>query len=214
MNTLSAERSPRYRCNAFTLMAAGEFPAPDDWEKCVPLNLVDTLTGLPPLQATEVRLGWSEDYLHIRYVCQDPYVVSDFTERDQPLYEQDVVEVFIDEEGDGRKYMELEVSPHNVVFDAFIHNDDGAGLNLKADVTWQMNGLRTKVESDDQGNRVYYIHIPSCNFKSPLTSGLCWKVNMYRIDENEQGEREYQAWQPTGAINFHIPAKFGLFQLV
>ncbi|MFK0524048.1 carbohydrate-binding family 9-like protein [Paenibacillus illinoisensis] len=213
MDFLPAERSSPYHCHAFKFTTQGKLPTPSDWEHCVPLNLVNTVTGLPPLQSTEVRLGWSEEYLHIRYVCQDPYVVSNFTERDQPLYEQDVVEIFIDEKGDGRSYMELEISPNNVIFDALIQNDDGQGKKLKVDVTWRLEGLQTEVEADDQGNRLYCIHIPSDNFNSPLTSGLCWRVNMYRIDENEQGEREYQAWQPTGAINFHMSSKFGLLQL-
>ena len=155
---------------------------------------------------------WSPEYLHIRFVCQDDYVVSDFTERDQPLYEQDVVELFIDEHGDGRNYIELEVSPHNVIFDALIHNN-GDGSELITDVTWQLEGLQTAVEVDRQGHRVYLIHIPAINFKSPLMKGVCWKVNVYRIDENVQGEREYQAWKPTGAVNFHIPARFGHLQL-
>lgn len=213
MDFLHAERSSTYHCQAFKFTTHGKFPTPSDWEHCVPLNLVNTVTGLPPLQSTEVRIGWSKEHLHIRYVCQDPYVLSNFTERDQPLYEQDVVEIFIDEKGDGRSYMELEISPNNVIFDAFIQNDDGQGSKLKVDLTWRLEGIQTEVEADDQGNRVYCIHIPADNFNSPLTSGLCWRVNMYRIDENEQGEREYQAWQPTGAINFHMPAKFGLLQL-
>ncbi len=39
--------------------------------------------------------------------------------RDDPLYTQDVVEIFIDADADGRTYDEIEVSPHNVVFDAY-----------------------------------------------------------------------------------------------
>lgn len=212
MRSLPVERSTSYCCESLRSVAQSGFPSTADWERCVPVELVDTVTGRPPHQSTEVRFGWSPKYLHIRFICQDDHVVSDFTERDQPLYEQDVVELFIDEQGDGRNYIELEVSPHNVIFDALIHNNS-EGSELKADKTWQLEGLQTAVEVDRQGHRVYVIHIPASNFKSPLTKGVCWRVNVYRIDENMQGDREYQAWQPTGAVNFHLPARFGHFQL-
>lgn len=195
-----------------TLFQSGP-PVVRDWERCEPLELVDTVTGKPVRQSTEVRMGWSPEYLHIRYVCEDDHVVSDFTERDQPLYEQDVVELFIDEQGDGKQYMELEVSPRNVVFDAFIRHE-GVASGIKADMNWSLEGIQTTVKPDDCGNLVYSIHIPASNFKSPLMGGTCWRVNVFRIDEDMRGTREYQAWQPTGAVNFHLPDRFGFVRFV
>lgn len=140
-------------------------------------------------------------------------MVSGYRHRDDPLYEQDVVELFIDETGTGMEYIELEVSPNNVVFDALIRNDGGKSIS-NSDIKWDINGLETTVDHDEQGNWVCEIRIPAGNFTSPPQSGRKWNVNFYRIDEDPQGIREYQAWSPTGEVNYHIPARFGKLEFV
>lgn len=74
---------------------------------------------------------------------------------------------------------------------------------------WDFVGLLTNVHSDAPGRLIYEVQIPACNFDLPFRAGLQWRANFYRIDENLDGLREYQAWQPTGAVNFHVPAAFG-----
>ncbi|MHA0857734.1 carbohydrate-binding family 9-like protein [Paenibacillus sp. CMAA1364] len=179
-----------------------------DWSNAQVISLTDTATGLPSREDTKVQACWNTDHLFIRFVCEDAHVVSDYVKRDDPLYEQDVVEVFIDEDGTGKEYLELEVSPNNIVFDAIIQNDGHQSI-VGSDKSWEFRGLHTSVARDDADQLVYFIQIPSTNFKKPLQIGLQWKVNFYRIDECVQGIREYQAWQPTRAINYHIPSKFG-----
>ncbi|MFL1674364.1 DOMON domain-containing protein [Paenibacillus dendritiformis] len=41
--------------------------------------------------------------------------------------------------------------------------------------------------------------------------GDCWRINWFRIDEGEDGIRTFDAWSPTGAVNFHVPERFGQF---
>ncbi len=91
-----------------------------DWNNCDVIELSDTVTGRKPKEASEVRACWSTDYLYLWFLCKDLNIVSDFEQRDDPLFEQDVIEFFIDEEGTGTRYLELEVSPRNIVFDAVI----------------------------------------------------------------------------------------------
>ncbi|WP_308636862.1 carbohydrate-binding family 9-like protein [Paenibacillus silvisoli] len=170
-------------------------------------ELRDTVSGVKPAEWTKVRCGWTADALHIQFRCGDGHIVSDYTERDEPLYNQDVVEVFIDEAGSGTGYLELEVSPRNVVFDARIANDGQGTLGI--DLSWDIEGLRTEVNETSPGEWLYDIRIPAGSFTRPLEAGQRWRVNFYRIDENPAGVREYQAWQPTGLVNFHKPARFG-----
>lgn len=183
-----------------------------DWTGCNVLLLTDTVTGLPTKEYTEVRACWSPDHLHVWFLGKDSNIVSDFTERDEPLYEQDVVEVFIDEEGNGSNYLELEISPRNVVFDAQIEND-GKG-SISVDQTWCFKDLLTSVDTNGEGSLSVFISIPASNFSKPLESGTRWKGNFYRIDEGLDGIREYQAWRPTGVVNYHIPSKFGSIVLL
>lgn len=179
-----------------------------DWNTCDVLELSDTVTGLPPKESTEVRACWNSEFLYIRFLSKDTNIVSDFEQRDDPLYEQDVVEVFIDEEDKGTRYLELEVSPRNIVFDAIIENN-GVDSIISTDKSWCFKDMHTSVYSNEEGYITTFITIPSMNFIHQIRQGDHWKVNFYRIDEALDGTREYQAWQPTGKVNFHIPARFG-----
>jgi hypothetical protein len=184
-----------------------------DWSNCSRVELTDTVTGLSPLEQTEVQACWSTDSLYVQFICQDNHIVSDFTQKDEPLYEQDVVELFIDEEGLGRSYYELEVSPRNVIFDARIENDGKASVT-GTDMDWSFTQLQTIVEAVDEGVLCYSIRIPSIHFKRKPEPGVSWKVNFYRIDEGKNGVRQFQAWRPTLAINYHIPSRFGTLAFV
>lgn len=178
---------------------------PSVWGELKPVSLVDTLSGGPVRQPTSVKVCRDQQMLRIRFECDDDFVVSRFSQRDEPLYEQDVVEVFIDEEGSGKRYIELEVSPNNVIFDAVIHFRGGIpGVHAE----WDMEGLTTSVLVD--GNRrIYDVALPLDSFMNVPAVGTVWRVNFYRIDEDAEGRRQYQAWSPTGAIDSHVPCRFG-----
>ncbi|MCZ8522549.1 MULTISPECIES: carbohydrate-binding family 9-like protein [Paenibacillus] len=171
-------------------------------------GLVDAVTGLPPAERTEISVCWNPDHVYVRFYCQDRYTKSSYTQRDEPLYEQDVVELFIDEQGEGTEYLEIEVSPNNVIFDAMIRHD-GIDLMLECNTAWNMEGLVTSVYREAEDRLVYDIRLPAGAFLHPLTAGTRWRVNFYRIDEQPDGRREYQAWSPTGAAQFHRPLAFG-----
>lgn len=178
----------------------------------IPWGIIDSIllkevvTGKQPSLNTIVKACWTEEDIWFRFECEDDHIVSSMTNHDDPLYEEDVVELFLDEDREGTGYYEIELSPRNVVFDAIIHNNHQGLVN--ADTSWHVRGLDTKV---DQKDRIilYELRIPLTNFKRPPVLGTKWLWNAFRIDEDKQGNRHYSAWSPTGAINFHLPAFFG-----
>ncbi len=175
------------------------------WESLHPEPLVDVVNGEKVEEPTQVRTCWNEEALYIQFECSDDYVVADLTQRDDPLYDQDVVEVFIDEEGMGKRYLELEFSPLNVVFDAKVENKDGKVI---VNTDWDADGLETDVFTE--GNkRIYLIKLPFSNFEKTPEEGTEWRINFYRIDEDRNGKRHFQAWSPTGAVDYHISSRFG-----
>lgn len=110
------------------------------------------LTALP----TRACLLWDAKSLYIRFVCLGGSIKSPYKKHDDPLYHADAVEVFIDPKGDGREWVELEVSPHNVVFDQIAvltaepEYDAGGVLTHQVldrdwwtDLSWNLDGLRT-----------------------------------------------------------------------
>lgn len=198
-----------YRCKQIPKRGQPDLnPKSVPWHLFESVPLVDTVTGRQPLEPTRVSACWDHEFLHIRFVCQDSYMISDYTERDDPLYDQDVVEIFIDELGAGKEYMEIEVSPNNVIFDARIQND-GDGHIVHSDRAWDIEGLETEAVLSEADVRTYDIRIPMRAFRKPIVAGDCWRANFYRIDEQRGGEREYQAWSPTGAVNYHLSQTFG-----
>lgn len=208
MGNLSSKNEDLYICKQIQWTDKEVDSSSIDWNSCNAVELTDTVTGLPSKEHTELRACWSPDGLYVRFLCKDTNVVSDFEQRDDPLYEQDVVEIFIDEEGTGIHYLELEVSPKNIVFDAQIQNN-GIDAIAATDLAWSFQNLQTSVEMNEDETMSVFIFIPAINFKGPLERGVRWRVNFYRIDEDLDGIREFQAWRPTGAVNYHIPSKFG-----
>ncbi|MFK7695052.1 carbohydrate-binding family 9-like protein [Paenibacillus sp. HJGM_3] len=185
---------------------------PDDrsWDQVTPEPLVDVVTGERVEEPTDVRTSWDDDALYIRFDCQDDYAVADYTRRDDPLYDQDVVEVFIDEEGLGRRYIELELSPRNVVFDAIIENVNG---KITVDTDWDAEDMTTHVW-EEGGRRVYELRLPFAHFAKKPEAGTEWRINFYRIDEDRNRKRHFQAWSPTGAVDYHIASRFGTIRFV
>ena len=65
------------------------------WQNAQAVNL-SAKNGGEPGQATTVRMLWDEHYLYFSWDCVDSHVWSTMTRRDMPLYNEEVVEVFID----------------------------------------------------------------------------------------------------------------------
>ena len=73
--------------------------------EAVPLLLADTSND--PRQPTQARLLWDDDYLYVAFSCQDDDIWGTTIERDQDIYNQEVVEVFIDAACCGSAYVEI-----------------------------------------------------------------------------------------------------------
>lgn len=182
-----------------------------NWSEAQIGYLLDVVTEEATRLETRFRACWTKACLHIRYECKDDHVVATMTRRDDPLYKEDVVEVFLDPFGGGRTYYEFEVSPRGVLFDALIHNTlDG---NIEVDTSWMAQGFQAEVTSgtEDDGWLIYDVRIPFADLDdvgAPLP-GTVWHWNVFRIDDDRDGTRHYSAWSPTGKVNFHLPQQFG-----
>lgn len=178
-----------------------------DWSQIEGVKLVDTVDGAAPRLQTTVRMCRTNDAVLVRFECEDDYVVASYERRDDPLYKEDVVELFIDEEGAGRNYKEYEFSPRNVIFDALIEKKSGEPPIVHTG--WDDLALRTAVSRGADGTMLYDIALAPSSFGIQPAPGVVWRMNMYRIDQAPDGRRHYWAWSPTGAVNFHRPETFG-----
>ena len=152
------------------------------------LPRVGRFTNIRPANAstaapTEATLAWDDDHLYVAFACADERPWGTMYRRDSKLWEQEVVEVFLDPDGDGENYPELEVSPHNVVVDLLIPRP-GSGLDTA--IQWDIDGLRTGVTKNSAGWQVE-IAIPWKSLGGAGTTtkpspGDKWRVGLYRIE--------------------------------
>ncbi len=170
---------------------------------------------------TQAMMLWDDRNLYVAFVCKDPRPWSTMFKCDSFLWTQEVVEVFLDPDGDGRDYPELEVSPHNVVVDLLIPEPPSGGTDPSVAARWDIAGLRTAVGKHSPGWTVE-IAIPwgalaDAGVRNAPNYGDVWRVGLYRIErpggEGSELDPEFQAWSVTSK-SFHEPARFGRVEFV
>jgi hypothetical protein len=188
------------------------------WQRAEVLRLVCNQDGAAPRFETTVRLLWDQACLYVGFACEDTRIYATMTERDAPLWHQEVVEIFVDANCDEIGYVEIEVSPLNTLLDLYVLNRPPEPFRGMFD--WDSVGMRTAVRVDgnphdpDSPDRSWQVEmaIPWDDFATaphqPPQPGDVWRVNLYRIDQFE-GQEELYAWSPTLCETFHVPARFG-----
>lgn len=179
-----------------------------------------SVTG-PATYDTRARVLWDDENLYVAMEADDPDIWSTITDRDGPLWEGEVLEVYVDPDGDGRRYLEFEVSPLNTVIDLkIVRPRDGAVPCWERYARWNATGWRhaVSVEGDVHDRRdrdvgwTVEMAIALANFaevRGPQPEfGDTWRVQFYRIDRSKTLRGiECSGWSPTDT--FHRPARFG-----
>src|SRR5215208_4443350 len=182
----------------------------------------DALPSLPPFvladasapaaQGTAVRLAWSASHLHVRFDCADLDAWGTLTRRDDPLYTEECVEVFLAPgAADPAAYFELEVSPLGTLFDARIDNPDSRRDTMRADLSWDCPGLAWAAGRSGRGEDWWAeLALPFAALSGPggpEGPPRVWRANFYRIERPRGGTPEFSCWSPTLASppDFHQP---------
>jgi len=205
VNSLSADL-PLLRCfrHLFGPVSADAGAAP--WPDVTAFPLRETVSGGQPQQATWIKVAWCPEALRVLFWVEDSYVWSTLSERDAPLWKEEVVEVFLDPVGDLQSYFEFEVNPVNAVLDLVVWPE---GEGLRKDFQWRCEGLQTAVQRTSAGWCAEF-SIPFASLGAAPAGS--WRANFYRIDRPREIPTEYSAWSPTGRPKFHIPVRFGVLE--
>ena len=181
----------------------------DFWRAIPAAGFRDATSGAEPQQGTSVRAVWAEDELRVLFHAADTNAWATLTERDAPLYEEEVVEVFLDPAGDLAGYFEIEVNPLNAVLDLVLRRNRSG---YAKDFAWRCEGLRTAVvKSATAWSAELSIPFRSLS-AAPPKAGDRWRVNFCRIDRPPGVPRELTAWSPPGRGSFHTPERFGILE--
>jgi hypothetical protein len=166
--------------------------------------------GGRPRLPTALRVGRRENRLLVRFDGRDREVTATLKRRDDPLWKEDVFEVFLAPPSASGVYFEFEVNPLGALFDARVESPDGRRETMRVDVSWNCPGFSARVRRRP-GRWSALLTIPL----TPLSpeSGGVWRANFYRIDRGEPDE--HSAWSPTGADppDFHRPDRFGFLEM-
>jgi len=183
------------------------------WQACQPITIEHYWSGEPAPAArhAEARVCWSNDALHVRFVCaqKEPLVVSDNPRTDQKtlgLWDRDVCEIFLaPDPANSSRYFEFEAAPTGEWIDLGI-----VITPTGRETDWDFaSGVTTAAKLDGEQLTIE-MRIPwSESIPKPI-AGDVWRVNLFRCVGPEAPER-YLAWLPTRTPepNFHVPEVFG-----
>ena len=194
---------------------------PAEWKNAPIVRLNRSRDGRPARFRTDARMLWDSDHLYVAFDVRDPDVWGTHRKRDAKLYEEEVVELFIDADGDGRTYNELQVSPHNVIFDAaFPERRKGMDLSWDSGVK---SAVKVRGTLDDPTDRdegwTVELQLPLARLSAvprlPPVEGDRWRFNLYRLEHHSDRKRiEGQSFSPLMVGDFHALKRFGWLTFV
>lgn len=193
------------------LVPRASFEVEEPWARpadCAAVPLRRATDGGTPRLATEVAAYYDDEALTVLFSFDDDAIVATHLEHDAPLWQEDVIEVFLAPLA-LTQYFEIEVNPLGTTFDARIDSPDGVRSTMTADLSWTAENLFAAIRKD--GNRVdTVLRIPFASLPAKAKKGDEWRANFFRVDRGKSGD-EYSAWQPSlkTPADFHVPAAFG-----
>ncbi len=179
-------------------------------------------TSFPdPAYRTRFKMLWDEQRLYIAVQLEEPNVRADLTKRGSPLFHENCFELFLDPDGDGRDYWELEINARNTIWDLRMtepYRSGGKGINAAlphARTAVRVQGTLNDASDRDEGWTIE-IAIPFEDLADYVASSLppragdIWRVNVARVRHILRNAGvEYSSWMPMGQVNYHQPDKFG-----
>ncbi|MFC1528524.1 carbohydrate-binding family 9-like protein [Candidatus Latescibacterota bacterium] len=192
-----------------------------DWKQAEERVMVDAYTGgETPLKST-FRMLWDDLYLYVGVYFEDHDAWATYTEEDDPLWEEEVLELFIDADCDGNTYYEHEINPINAKVDLFLHRNRTSVDSWRE---WDFKHIRSAVSVEGDGKNAgtednYWIIEVAVPFEDlyemphvPPEDGDMWRMNVYRIERDNPVDKKevfLAAFSPPYSGNFHATWMFG-----
>lgn len=242
----------RYVCQRVSKPIAIDGSLQDpDWARLSWSDEFVDITGkesLRPSHRTRVKLGWDDAFLYVGAELEEPHVWGTITERNAVMFEDNDFEVFIDPDGDGRNYYELEINALGTIWELSLPKPYGEGgvpvlgcnlTGLKSAV--KVRGSLNNPTDEDEGWSVE-IAFPwtglakyNPNRSTPPQPGDVWQINFSRVQwqheivdgayrripphgtslaeslnpEEQEHPEDNWVWSPQGAVNMHLPDRWG-----
>lgn len=237
-----AQESKHYTCyrTAEQIVADGLINEPDwaraEWSE----DFIDITgdSGKKPFFRTRFKLLWNDDHLYVAAELHDPQIWATIHKRDEVIFHDNDFEIFLDPDGNGLNYYEIEVNALGAVWDLLLtkaYKDMGKPIS-----SWDLKGLGTGIHINGSLNDplnpdtswIVEMALPIAGLMQGKQSGsrpadgVQWRVNFSRVEwETEIRGSSYHkktdpkigknlpeqnwVWSPMGEIAMHIPERWG-----
>ena len=199
---------------------------------------IEAQRDVTPRYRTRARMLWDDTHFYVAAEMEEPDLWATLRKRDSVIYYDNDFEVFLDPDGDSHLYTEIEVNALNTVWDLLLvkpYRDGGPAIHA-----WDIPGLQTAVALDGTLNdpsdrdRSWSVEIAipweSLN-RGPPSPGDEWRANFSRVDwhmevregrygkvlapdGDEPVDEENWVWSPQGAVDMHIPERWGVLRFM
>ena len=171
---------------------------------------------------TKAKLLYSATGIYCLFSCADDVLTVTQQQDGLPLWEEDVVELFLQPDPSQTNYFEYELSPMNYELPLIVFNKAG---NLNRWVPFQYpDDRRTRHAVTVRGGEAlpgalvqgwtaeFFVPYPLISplMIAPPVAGSKWKGNLYRIDYDYNNEETLWALYKNSG-NFHEYNNFGFF---
>ena len=185
------------------------------WANAPPFSgFRSNLDGSPPPLQTVAKALYDDTFLYFSFRSWDDNIWATYKTRDQHLWDEEVVEVFLQADPQHSSYIELEVNPLGTMLDIYLL---GIRKPLRYE-SWNSQKLRWAIQvsgtvDGKDGDKEW-----TCEIALPLEdvvtaknlpprAGDRWRLNLYRMEQRPRPA--LIAWSPTFKDDFHLPDKFG-----
>lgn len=192
-----------------------------DWKTSFLGPFVIHNSGEKATQNTFVSLSWNDENLYIAYRSEDSKIIGSQQKKDSSIFNtDDLVEIFLDPDGDGQNYAEIGVNAFSTNYDMLIECISPVCGGWKTSKTFTILGMETVSKITPEGFcteiKIPFASLESIkngNFTKPK-NGTKWKGNTFRIDYGNT--TEYLALRPykSKKYGFHQPEEFAVFEFV
>ena len=195
----------------------------------------------PPRFRTRAKMLWDDEYFYVAAELEEPDIWATHTKRDAAIFRDNAFEIFIDPDGDTHAYYELQINAFGAVWDLMLikpYRDGGpaisgwdvAGLEVGTNVEGTINQ-----PGDTDSRWTVEVALPWSALREAAPGrrapkpGEQWRVNLSRVQwqvdvmegryvkRTEPGTGrplppDYWIWSPQGAVNIHMPERWGYVQ--
>lgn len=192
------------------------------WKRATAIRQLTDICGETkpkPSLPTEIRMLWDNTNLYVAARLTEPYIRATLNKRDDIVWHENDFEVFLDPDGDGINYFEIEINALGTLLDLQMSHPYRSGGHFFS--AWDCPGLKSAVKvhgslndsTDTDTCWTLEMAIPhralAVDFDDALKQGSLWRMNFSRVEWlKDGGPEENWVWAPTGEINIHMPERW------